>query len=115
MLTVLAFIVALGLLIAIHEYGHYRVAIACGVRVERFSIGFGRALFTWKPRRPRAGQDTEFVVGAIPLGGFVKMLDERAGPVAPELRHMAFNLQPLLARTAIVAAGRPAQPSEFGY
>ena len=81
MLTVVAFIVALGLLIAVHEYGHYRVAVACNVKVLRFSVGFGKVLYRWKPRRPRPGQDTEFVIGAFPLGGFVKMLDEREGPV----------------------------------
>jgi len=105
MLTVLAFIVALGVLIAVHEYGHYRVAVACGVKVLRFSVGFGKALFTWKARKPRAGQDTEFVIGAFPLGGFVKMLDEREGTVDPSERHRAFNTQPLRSRVAIVAAG----------
>ncbi len=105
MLTVVAFIAALGLLIAIHEYGHYRVAVACGVKVLRFSVGFGNTLYRWKPRRPRPGQDTEFVIGAFPLGGYVKMLDEREGPVDPAERHRAFNTQPLKARAAIVAAG----------
>ena len=105
MLTVIAFIVALGLLIAVHEYGHYRVAVACDVKVLRFSIGFGKVLYRWKPRRPRPGQDTEFVIGAFPLGGYVKMLDEREGEVAPAERHRAFNTQPLKSRAAIVAAG----------
>src|SRR5215207_4069268 len=105
MLTVVAFIVALGLLIAVHEYGHYRVAVACGVKVLRFSIGFGYTLFSWKPRRQHPGQDTEFVIAAFPLGGYVKMLDEREGPVAAEERHQAFNTQPLRSRAAIVAAG----------
>jgi regulator of sigma E protease len=105
MLTVLAFLVALGLLIAVHEFGHYRVAVACNVKVLRFSIGFGKTIFTWKPRKPRAGQDTEFVIGMFPLGGYVKMLDEREGPVEPAERHRAFNVQPLPARAAIVAAG----------
>lgn len=105
MLTVLAFIVALGLLIAVHEYGHYRVAVACNVKVLRFSVGFGKALFRWKSRKPRPGQDTEFVIGAFPLGGYVKMLDEREGPVAASERSRAFNTQPLKSRAAIVAAG----------
>jgi regulator of sigma E protease len=105
MLTILAFIVALGLLIAVHEYGHYRVAVACGVKVLRFSVGFGHTLYRWKPRKPRAGQDTEFVIGAFPLGGYVKMLDEREGPVDAAERHRAFNTQPLKSRAAIVAAG----------
>ncbi|MHB1121252.1 MAG: RIP metalloprotease RseP [Ramlibacter sp.] len=105
MLTILAFIVALGLLIAVHEYGHYRVAVARGVKVLRFSVGFGHVLYRWKPRRQRPGQDTEFVIGAFPLGGYVKMLDEREGPVDPAERHLAFNTQPLRSRAAIVAAG----------
>jgi len=99
------FIVALGVLIAIHEYGHYRVAVACGVKVLRFSIGFGKTIYRWKPRRPRPGQDTEFVIGILPLGGYVKMLDEREAPVDPAERHLAFNTRPLKARAAIVAAG----------
>ena len=105
MLTLVAFITALGLLIAVHEYGHYRVAVACGVKVLRFSVGFGKPLLTWKPKKQHAGQDTEFVLAAFPLGGYVKMLDEREAPVPPELRHMAFNTQPLRSRAAIVAAG----------
>ncbi|MDN6886886.1 RIP metalloprotease RseP [Variovorax sp. CAN2819] len=105
LLTVIAFVVALGVLIAVHEYGHYRVAVACGVKVERFSVGFGKALVRWQPRRQHPGQQTEFVIGAFPFGGYVKMLDEREGPVAPEERHRAFNTQPLRSRAAIVAAG----------
>jgi len=105
MLTVIAFVVAIGILIAVHEYGHYRVAVACGVKVLRFSVGFGKTLYRWQPSRQHPGQQTEFVIGAFPLGGYVKMLDEREGPVAPEERHRAFNAQPLRARAAIVAAG----------
>lgn len=101
LLTVLAFALALGLLIAIHEYGHYRVAVACGVKVLRFSVGFGKPLLRWQPK----GSATEFVLAAFPLGGYVRMLDEREAPVAPEERHLAFNNQPLRARAAIVAAG----------
>jgi regulator of sigma E protease len=101
MLTVIAFIVALGLLIAIHEYGHYRVAVACGVKVLRFSVGFGKPLLRWQ----RPGSPTEFVIGALPLGGYVRMLDEREAPVDPAERHLAFNTQPLRSRAAIVAAG----------
>lgn len=101
MMTVLAFIVALALLIAVHEYGHYRVAVACGVRVLKFSIGFGKTIFKWQPK----GSDTEFVIGLLPLGGFVKMLDEREAPVPVDQRHLAFNTQPLRKRAAIVAAG----------
>ena len=65
LLTIAAFIVALGLLIAVHEYGHYRVAVACGVKVLRFSVGFGKPLLRWQPQ----GSPTEFVIGAFPLGG----------------------------------------------
>ena len=101
MLTIAAFVVALGVLIAVHEYGHYRVAVACGVKVLRFSVGFGKTVWRWQPK----GSATEFVVGLLPLGGYVKMLDEREAPVAPEERHLAFNTQPLWARAAIVAAG----------
>ncbi len=101
LLTLAAFVVALGLLIAVHEYGHYRVAVACGVKVLRFSIGFGKPLLRWQPQ----GSPTEFVIGAIPLGGYVRMLDEREAPVPEEERHLAFNNQPLRSRAAIVAAG----------
>jgi regulator of sigma E protease len=101
MLTVVAFIVALGLLIAIHEYGHYRMAVACGVKVLRFSIGFGQTLLRWQPK----GSPTEFTLCAFPLGGYVRMLDEREAPVDPAERHLAFNTQPLRARALIVAAG----------
>ncbi len=101
MLTVVAFVVALGLLIAVHEYGHYRVAVACGVKVLRFSIGFGKVLARWQPK----GSPTEFVLSAFPLGGYVKMLDEREDAVDPSERHLAFNTQSLGKRAAIVAAG----------
>ncbi len=101
MLTIVAFLVALGLLIAVHEYGHYRVAVACGVKVLRFSVGFGKPLLRWQPK----GSSTEFVLGAFPLGGYVRMLDEREAPVAPEERHLAFNTQRLRSRALIVAAG----------
>ncbi len=101
LLTLVAFVVALGLLIAVHEYGHYRVAVACGVKVLRFSIGFGKPLLRWQP----AGSPTEFVIGAIPLGGYVRMLDEREAPVPEDERHLAFNNKQLRARAAIVAAG----------
>jgi regulator of sigma E protease len=101
MTTVIAFVLALGLLIAVHEYGHYRVAVACGVKVLRFSVGFGKPLWRWK----RADSPTEFVLCVLPLGGYVKMLDEREAPVDPSERHLAFNTQPLRSRAAIVAAG----------
>ena len=99
--TVLAFLLTLGILIVIHEYGHYRVAVACGVKVLRFSVGFGRVIW----RRQATPESTEFVLSALPLGGYVKMLDEREGPVAPSERSRAFNRQTLWKRSAIVAAG----------
>jgi regulator of sigma E protease len=103
-LTVVSFIVALGLLIAIHEYGHYRVAVACGVQVTRFSVGFGTPLLRWKPKKQHPGQDTEFVIAAFPLGGYVKMVGQ--GEAAPEhLKAVSFDAQPLRKRAAIVAAG----------
>jgi len=101
MLTFVAFIVAIALLIAVHEYGHYRVAVACGVKVLRFSIGFGKPLLRWQSQK----SGTEYVLALFPLGGFVKMLDEREAPVPPAERHLAFNTQSLGRRTAIVAAG----------
>ncbi|MDR3369737.1 RIP metalloprotease RseP [Rhodoferax sp.] len=101
MLTLPAFIVAIALLIAIHEYGHYRMAVACGVKVLRFSIGFGKPLLHWQAHP----DTTEFVLSIFPVGGYVKMLDEREGPVEPAQRHMAFNNQTLPRRAAIVVAG----------
>jgi regulator of sigma E protease len=101
LITVLAFIVTLGVLIVVHEWGHYKVARLCGVKVLRFSVGFGRTLW----RRQRSPDETEFVVAALPLGGYVKMLDEREEPVAAHELHMAFNRKSLKQRTAIVAAG----------
>lgn len=99
LMTVLAFLVTIGVLVVIHEYGHYRAALACGVKVLRFSFGFGRVLW----RRQRG--ETEFVLSALPLGGYVKMLDEREGPVDPAEQHRAFNRHPLRHRAFIVAAG----------
>jgi regulator of sigma E protease len=94
------FIVTLGLLITFHEFGHYWVARRLGVRVLRFSVGFGRPL--WR----RVGRDgTEYVVAAIPLGGYVRMLDERDGAVPPSIAAQSFNRQSVWARIAIVAAG----------
>ncbi len=93
-------VVALGVLVTFHEFGHFWVARRFGVKVLRFSVGFGRPLWT------RIGKDgTEYVVAAIPLGGYVKMLDERETDVAPAERHQAFNNKPVLQRMAIVAAG----------
>ena len=101
MLTLVSFVVTLGILIAVHEYGHYRVAVACGIKVLKFSIGFGKPLYSWRLK----GKSTEFSIGMLPLGGYVKMLDEREAPVDPAERHLAFNTQPLKSRAAVVAAG----------
>ncbi len=99
--TIASFIVALAILITVHEFGHFWVARRLGVKVLRFSVGFGRPL--WK----RIGKvdGTEYVVAAIPLGGYVKMLDEREAPVAADELSRAFNRQSLPVRSAIVVAG----------
>lgn len=101
MITALAFVLTLGVLVVIHEYGHYRAAVACNVKVLRFSVGFGRVI--WSRRLGRDG--TEFVISALPLGGYVRMLDEREGPVDPAFVHRAFNRKRLGQRACIVAAG----------
>jgi len=97
------FIVAIGVLVTFHEFGHYWVARKAGVKVLRFSVGFGRPLYTW--RRNVDGDDIEYVIAAIPFGGYVKMLDEREGEVADEARARAFNNQSVLKRSLIVFAG----------
>ena len=99
--TILAFAFALGALIVVHEYGHYVVARLCNVKVLRFSVGFGRVI--WSRRYGR--DQTEWAVSAFPLGGYVKMLDEREGEVAPEDLARAFNRQSVYRRYVIVAAG----------
>ena len=97
-----AFLLALAILVVVHEYGHYRVAKACGVKVLRFSVGFGPVLW----RRQAAGPDaTEFTICAVPMGGYVRMLDESDGPVAPHEAERAFNRRPLWQRMAVVVAG----------
>lgn len=105
MMTVLSsvffFLLALGVLITVHEFGHYWVARKVGVKVLRFSIGFGKPLWA----RQYGPDNTEYVLAAIPLGGYVRMLDEREGEVAPAEAHRAFNRQSLAKRSAIVAAG----------
>ena len=98
--SMLGFIVAIGVLVSFHEYGHFFAARRLGVKVLRFSIGFGKPL--WK-RVSKNG--TEFVIAAIPLGGYVKMLDEREGDVAPENLSSSFNRKPIWARMLIVLAG----------
>lgn len=99
--TLFYFVVAIGILVAIHEFGHFWVARKTGVKVLRFSIGFGKVLW----RRQKSPSATEFTICAIPLGGYVKMVDEREGEVAAVDLPFAFNRQRLWVRTAIVAAG----------
>lgn len=99
--TLFYFIVAVGALVAFHEFGHFWVARKVGVKVLRFSIGFGKVLWS----KQKDANSTEYVLSAIPLGGYVKMIDEREGPVNSEDLPFSFNRQPLWAKTAIVAAG----------
>jgi len=99
--SLIGFIVAISILVIVHEFGHYWVAKKLGVKVLRFSVGFGKALWT-----RRAGADqTEYVLAALPLGGYVKMLDENEGKVPKKEQHRAFNRQSIPKRTAIVLAG----------
>ena len=101
MTTLFAFVGAIVLLVMFHEYGHYWVARRCGVKVLVFSLGFGKVIY----RKRFANSATEWVISAIPLGGYVKMLDEREGEVLPSELNMAFNRKPVLQRMAIVVAG----------
>lgn len=105
--NLLAMLVTLGILVTIHEFGHFRVARWCGVKVERFSVGFGKPILRWRGK-PAVGEaadeGTEYVVGILPLGGYVKMLGER-DDVSGAQRERAFNHKPLSQRAAIVAAG----------
>lgn len=98
--AIFGFVAAVSILIAVHEWGHFLVARLFNIKVLRFSIGFGKPLYTWKGK-----DDTEYVLAAIPLGGYVKMLDEREGPVPEHLLPRAFNQQHVLKRIAVVAAG----------
>ena len=99
--SLLAFIVAISVLVAVHEFGHFWVARKLGIRVLRFSIGFGKPI--WK--RSFGADRTEFVIAVLPLGGYVKMLDEREAPVAPDEVSRSFNRQPLWVRSAVILAG----------
>ena len=99
--SVVAFIFVLGVLITFHEFGHFWVARRCGVKILRFSIGFGKPIY----KRLFGPDKSEFVIAALPLGGYVKMLDEREGEVLPEERDRAFNYKPIGKRVAIVIAG----------
>lgn len=95
------FVIAIGVLVTVHEFGHFIVARRLGVKVLRFSVGFGIPLWTWR----RRNDETEYVIAALPLGGYVQMLDEREAPVPQAELPRAFNRQPLASRIAIVAAG----------
>jgi len=101
LLSIIGFVVTLGILVTVHEFGHFWVARKLGVKVLRFSVGFGRPLWSVRGRR----DDTEYAIGVFPLGGYVKMLDEREGPVREEDLARAFNRQSVKARSAIVLAG----------
>lgn len=107
--NLLSFVVALGILVTVHEFGHFWVARKNGVLVKRFSIGFGKALIRWRDR-----QGTEFVIAAIPLGGYVRMLDDRIDPVLPEFKDLTFNSKTVWQRMAIIAAG-PAANFIFAF
>lgn len=100
LLTILWFLLALGILVTFHEFGHFYIARRCGVKVIRFSVGFGKPLFSWKDRL-----GTEYTLAAIPLGGYVKMLDEREGDVALDELSSAFTQKTVWQRMAIVVAG----------
>ncbi len=100
--SILGFIVAVGILVTVHEFGHFWVARRLGFKVERFSVGFGRPLARWTGRAP---DHTEYWLAAIPLGGYVKMLDEREGPVSEQDRGRAFNHRPIPYRIAVLLAG----------
>ncbi|KAF0092828.1 MAG: regulator of sigma E protease [Hyphomonadaceae bacterium] len=99
--TLFYFLLAIGLLVSIHEFGHFWVARKVGVKVIRFSVGFGKIFWSYQ----KSPNDTQYALSALPLGGYVKMVDEREGEVKPEDLPFAFNRQTVWARTAIVAAG----------
>src|SRR3989338_6693229 len=100
LISIIVFIVTVLALVTVHEYGHFWVARKFGFKVQKFSIGFGKAIVRW------FGKDgTEYVIAILPLGGYVKMLDEREGEVSPHLRHMEFNQKPVWSRFLVVAAG----------
>lgn len=99
--SLLAFLVAISLLVAVHEYGHYIVGRWAGMKVLRFSIGFGKPIWTWV----RGADRTEYCISAVPLGGYVRFLDGREGPIEPEDEGRAFNQRPVPARIAVLFAG----------
>ncbi|PID45725.1 MAG: RIP metalloprotease RseP [Proteobacteria bacterium] len=102
LIIIAAFFVTIGLLVAVHEFGHYWVARKLGIKVLRFSIGFGKVIWS---KKGKDEDEVEYALSIIPLGGYVKMLDEREGEVDPSERHRAFNLQPVWKRFLVVLAG----------
>lgn len=100
--SIVAFVVAIGILVSVHEFGHFWVARRLGFKVLRFSLGFGKPLLK---RTSRDADAVEYVLAAIPLGGYVRLLDERDGPVPPGEEHRAFNRRPPLSRIAVLLAG----------
>ncbi|HUO82088.1 MAG TPA: RIP metalloprotease RseP [Gammaproteobacteria bacterium] len=105
LVSILAFCAAIALLVAVHELGHFAVARALGVKVLRFSIGFGKPIWRYRSRSGRHAGETEYVLSAIPLGGYVRLLDEREGAVPEAELNRAFNRQPVGSRMAVLAAG----------
>ena len=101
LITIGAFVLAIVILVSLHEFGHYMVARWCGIKVLRFSVGFGKPFYTKKRG------DTEWCLAPIPLGGYVKMVDTREGNVAPKDLPYAFDKQHPAKRIAVVAAGVP--------
>lgn len=99
-ISLFGFIFAVGVLTAVHEFGHFWVARRCGIKVLRFSIGFGRPIFAWHDKL-----GTEYVISILPLGGYLKMLDENEGPVQSNERHMAYNVKSVWMRMAVISAG----------
>lgn len=102
LISILSFLVAIAILVGIHEFGHFWVARKLGIKIIRFAIGFGKPIWTYKSKDKDA---TEYVLAAIPMGGYVKMLDEREGEVPEEEKHRAFNTQPVWKRFLVVLAG----------
>ena len=101
LIKVIAFVVAISVLVTVHEFGHYIIGRWCGMKVLRFSVGFGKPIWMWLGGKDR----TEYCLAAIPLGGYVKFLDEREGPIDPEDEGRAFNHKPISARIAVLLAG----------
>ena len=102
LISLISFLVAIAILVGIHEFGHFWVARKLGIKIIRFAIGFGKPIWTY---RSKDKDQTEYVLAAIPMGGYVKMLDEREGEVKSEERHRAFNNQPVWKRFLVVLAG----------